>query len=65
MCPCFTDQHLEKALDATLKDQNCIAALAKIGQEPDFMPAEKFTPKMLEDDKWLADIVTKLGLAKK
>ncbi len=39
--------------------------LAKIGQEPDFMRAEKFTPKMLEDDKWLADIVTKLGLAKK
>ena len=58
-------KHLEKALDATLKDKSCIDALAKIGQEPDFMPAEKFTPKMLEDDKWLADIVTKLGLAKK
>ena len=58
-------KHLQNALQATLKDQNCIDALAKIGQEPDFMGAEKFTPKMIEDNKWLADIVDKLGLAKK
>jgi len=58
-------KHLEKALEATMKDQNCIDALAKIGQEPDFIGAERFTPKMLEDDKWLAEIVAKLGLAKK
>jgi tripartite-type tricarboxylate transporter receptor subunit TctC len=58
-------KHLEKALEATLKDQNCIAPLAKIGQEPDFIGAEKFIPKMMEDDKWLAELVAKLGLAKK
>ncbi|MEW6261969.1 MAG: tripartite tricarboxylate transporter substrate binding protein [Thermodesulfobacteriota bacterium] len=58
-------KYLEKALEATLKDQNCIDPLAKIGQEPDFIGAEKFTPKMMEDDKWLAEIVNKLGLAKK
>jgi len=58
-------KYLEKALEATLKDQNCIAPLVKIGQEPDFIGAEKFTPKMIEDDKWLAEIVAKLGLAKK
>ena len=58
-------KHLEKALQVTLKDQNCIQPLTKIGQEPDFMDAEKFTPKMMEDNKWLAEIVDKLGLAKK
>jgi tripartite-type tricarboxylate transporter receptor subunit TctC len=58
-------KHLEKALEATLKDQNCIAPLAKIGQEPDFMGAEKFIPKMMEDNKWLAEVVGKLGQAKK
>jgi tripartite-type tricarboxylate transporter receptor subunit TctC len=63
--PTAVVKYLEKALDATLKDQNCIAPLAKIGQEPDFMGAEQFTPKMIEDDKWLAEIVTKLGLGKK
>lgn len=58
-------KYLEKALGATLKDENCIAPLAKIGQEPDFMGVEKFTPKMMEDNNWLAEIVAKLGLAKK
>ncbi len=58
-------KYLEKALEATLKDQNCIGPLAKIGQEPDFMGPDKFTPKMMEDAKWLADMVGKLGLAKK
>ena len=58
-------KYLEKALEATLKDQNCIAPLAKIGQEPDFMGAEIFIPKMMEDNKWLAEIVGKLGPAKK
>ena len=58
-------KHLVKALQATLKDQNCIDPLAKIGQEPDFMGPEKLTPKMMEDNKWLAEIVDKLGLAKK
>jgi tripartite-type tricarboxylate transporter receptor subunit TctC len=58
-------KQLEKALEATLKDQNCIAPLAKIGQEPDFIGTEKFTPMMIEDSKWLTEIVTKLGLGKK
>jgi tripartite-type tricarboxylate transporter receptor subunit TctC len=63
--PAQVVKYLEKALEATLKDQNCIAPLNKIGQEPDFMGADAFTPKMMEDDKWLAEIVSKLGLAKK
>jgi tripartite-type tricarboxylate transporter receptor subunit TctC len=58
-------KHLEQALDATLKDNACTALLAKIGQEPSFIGKEKFTAKMVEDEKWLADIVTKLGLGKK
>jgi tripartite-type tricarboxylate transporter receptor subunit TctC len=63
--PAEVVKHLETALGATLKDQNCITPLAKIGQEPDFMGADKFTPKMMEDNKWLAEIVDKLGLSKK
>lgn len=57
--------HLEKALEATLKDKNCIDALAKIGQEPDFIGSQKFTSMMLDDNKWLSNLVDKLGLAKK
>lgn len=58
-------KHLEQALEATLKDMACTALLAKIGQEPSFIGREKFTTKILEDEKWLADIVSKLGLGKK
>lgn len=57
--------HLEKALDSTLKDNASLAFFKKIGQDPSFMGREKFTPKMINDEKWLAEIVSKLGIGKK
>lgn len=57
--------HLERALESTLKDKAFISLFEKIGAEPSFMEREKFTPKMLEDEKWLAEMVTKLGIGKK
>ena len=52
-------------MEATLKDKACTSLFRKVGQEPKFLDGEKFTAKMLADEKWLAEIVGKLGLLKK
>jgi tripartite-type tricarboxylate transporter receptor subunit TctC len=57
--------HLEQALDKTLQDKALLSMFKKFGEEPKFLGSEEIKAKILKDQKFFADMVKKIGIAKK
>jgi len=58
-------QKLSSVIGETMKDKAVLDTLKKLGVGPFYMTPEQMTQRVAADTKWVSELMTELGLAKK